>query len=675
MMTLFQKMFDGEVALAGSTVFYLISFLVSFLTVFLITPLLCSFSNSSGIFIDQPDERRIHYRAMPRCGGIAVFLGFNLSCITLFFFVSGFDSLGGNFELASWGNYLIGATGLLLLGLYDDAVGLRWFFKLFGQTVVALFMFSVGVSVNSVLSVSLGQWFDLFATVLWFLAIINAFNLIDGLDGLASGLAIFAAIGLAALMFYTRNPADAVTLVGLIGACLAFLYYNFYPAKIFLGDSGSMFLGFTLATIGLSTGHKTTVVTALGVPLLAMGVPLFDTVLAIWRRAVRRVLSKISGVAPGSGIAGADLEHLHHRLCKAGWTQRKVAMVLYGVSAVLVGISIVSLFFNSYSSGVFFLAFVVGGFVIVRHIAQIELWDSGRLVVQGLRRPPGRALPMIAYPLVDFVFLAIALAVVLALTASFSDWPQFNLLLITFHPLWCAPAFFALVLCGAYNRVWSRARVAEYVSITLALAASCILSIGAEIVFFDVGLRSGLVKGLLFFCVSAIFVVGVRILPRAVYDIMWLRHGQGRGPKGQRQERVLIYGAGVGYKQYLDSLGADGVSQRIVGLIDDEPNLRKRYICGYQVLGCGDELAECLFRYQIDRLVLTCAVSKKKAEALLNNCKDRNVDFFIFKSYEKRLYCSLSQRVEMEVLSETRQDAIIEQHFFSEIPGAISRRQ
>lgn len=673
MTAVFQKMFYGQSAPAGSMIFYLASFLISFSVVFFITPLLCRFSTKFNVFIDQPDDRRIHSRAVPRCGGIGVFLGFNISCYVLLFMMPGFSGLGGSLTVEGWYHYLIGATGLLLLGLYDDAVGVRWWTKLLGQSLVALFMFSVGVSVNSVLNVALGEWLNLIATVVWFLAIINAFNLIDGLDGLASGLAIFGAIGLAALVFYNRSPADAVVLVGFIGACLAFLYYNFYPARIFLGDSGSMFLGFSLAAIGLSTGHKTTVVTALGVPLLAMGVPLFDTVLAIWRRSVRHVLSN-TGINEGAnGIVGADLEHLHHRLCHAGWTQRKVALVLYFASALLVGVGIISLFFNSYAGGVFFLAFVVGGFVIVRHIAQVELWDSGRLIVQGLRRPPGRALPMIAYPLIDFVSLGLSLATVLLLTGSFSTWPEYKQLLMFAHPLWCASAFFALVIFGAYNRVWSRARVVEYLSLAIALLLSSAFSLSIEIVLLDVGFRGGLVKTLLFFCISTILVVGVRILPRAVYDLMWLRLGQGRGPQGE-QERVLIYGAGVGYKQYLESIGASGISQQIVGLIDDERNLRKRYICGYQVLGCGDELVECLSRYQVDRLVLTCAMPQKAVEAVLKHCRESDVDFFIFKAYEQQLYCSLRQQVEIEVLSEAGDSALVDPSVFSQLPGELYRR-
>ena len=152
-------------------------------------------------------------------------------------------------------------------------------------------------------------YLNLVVTVAWILILVNAFNLIDGMDGLAVGLAVISSCGIAGSLLFRHLPGDALILIGLIGSCLAFLRYNYYPAKIFLGDSGSMFLGFTLATIALGTASKGTAMATIGIPLLAVGVPIFDTILAIWRRSVRGIM-KISNKAFAEDmVMKPDLDH------------------------------------------------------------------------------------------------------------------------------------------------------------------------------------------------------------------------------------------------------------------------------------------------------------------------------------------------------------------------------
>ena len=171
-------------------------------------------------------------------------------------------------------------------------------------------------------------------TKLYDALLINAFNLIDGMDGACAGLGMIASAGLAGMLISLHRPADALVLIALAGACLGFLRYNFNPASIFLGDCGSMFIGFMLAAISLKANVKQSTIVALLVPLLAVGVPVFDVIMAVWRRIARKLVGLIRQDKLATKVFGPDLDHIHHKLMRSGMTQRKAAMVLYSYNFV-----------------------------------------------------------------------------------------------------------------------------------------------------------------------------------------------------------------------------------------------------------------------------------------------------------------------------------------------------
>jgi hypothetical protein len=203
-------------------------------------------------------------------------------------------------------------------------------------------------------------------------------------------------------------PADAVVMLGFAGACMGFLRYNFRPASIFLGDTGSMFLGFALASIAIATGSKGTMLASLGVPLLAVGIPVFDTMLAVWRRSIR-ALAPAAVFGGVRGLMRPDAEHLHHRLKRRGLNQYQVAVLLYIINAALVLVGLVSMIFRDHALGIFLLAFVVGAYVVVRHLAEVELWDTGRVLIRGLARPERKVAAFFFYPIADVITLLFAL--------------------------------------------------------------------------------------------------------------------------------------------------------------------------------------------------------------------------------------------------------------------------
>jgi UDP-GlcNAc:undecaprenyl-phosphate/decaprenyl-phosphate GlcNAc-1-phosphate transferase len=283
--------------------------------------------------LDHPGGRRVHTRPVPRLGGVAVFAA---TVIGL-----GVAGLAHGSNLAAYsgfvGGILVGGAVLFVTGVLDDLRGLSPRTKLLAQLLAATVAYAFGfriemVSLGHLTDVSLG-WLALPVTLLWIVGVTNAFNLIDGLDGLATGIASVALATVTGVALLMGRPEVAVTAAVLLGALLGFLRYNFNPARIFLGDSGSLFVGFMLAVLSVHGSTKSSTAVLAIVPLLALGLPLADTVLAMARRWLR-----------GVAFSCPDGRHIHHRLLAAGLTQRRAVAVLYVVSASLGAVGLLAAF-------------------------------------------------------------------------------------------------------------------------------------------------------------------------------------------------------------------------------------------------------------------------------------------------------------------------------------------
>lgn len=301
-------------------------FLISLLLSLVLTPLTGRLARKYNI-VDIPSKRKVHSKAIPRIGGVAIYLSFFLP-LTSAFFVSTYilDLLKANPRNVC---LFVGATAMFLTGLIDDYKGLGARVKLLMQILCALVAYYGGVRI---LIVFLPWHHDLFlgvfsipATVFWFVLVINAINLIDGLDGLAAGIILFAALILLFLCLPGGRLLVATGLAGLAGVCLGFLRYNFNPASIFMGDSGSYFLGYMMAALTIIGSVKSHAAAAMLIPMIALGLPLMDTLIAPIRRFVL-----------GRRIFQPDSEHLHHRLLKYGLTHRSAVFALY-FATILMG--------------------------------------------------------------------------------------------------------------------------------------------------------------------------------------------------------------------------------------------------------------------------------------------------------------------------------------------------
>lgn len=298
----------------------LLAFLISLSICFFMTPPVKSFAERVGA-MDIPDkERHLHHDPTPRMGGLAIFMGFVLS---LLFFVPMTTQVAG---------LLIGSVVIAMMGAVDDIVNLPPIVKLAGQVLAALIAIRCGLVFDAIsnpnffaeeTTIEIG-FLSIPLTVLWIVGCTNAVNLIDGLDGLAVGVSAISSVTMLIVSLFVSEPVVSIILAALTGACLGFMPYNLNPAKIFMGDVGSQFLGFVLSTVSIMGLFKFHAIITFLVPLLALALPLADTIFAFFRRIIH-----------GQSPFHADRKHFHHRLLAMGLNQKQAVAVLYGVSAVL----------------------------------------------------------------------------------------------------------------------------------------------------------------------------------------------------------------------------------------------------------------------------------------------------------------------------------------------------
>ena len=311
---------------------YLVITAVGVLVTLLVTPLVRRFALARGL-VHQPGHRDVHTRPVPRLGGVAIFLGVVAAVAVQAFgeraFAWGGTITGGGTSRVSVLGVLIGLVLIFLVGLIDDIYSLSPGWKFAGQLLAASVVVAAGLRINYVGDPLGGGLLQLGLlsiplTLLYIAGFTNVINLIDGLDGLAAGVTAIAAASLLVLASQGNRLDAAALAAAVIGACVGFLRYNFHPASIFMGDSGALFLGFTLATVSLMGVMKSTAAIALAVPLLIVGVPIFDTASAIVRRMVHQ-----------RPIQEADRGHIHHRLLGRGFDQWQTVLIIYAWSAIL----------------------------------------------------------------------------------------------------------------------------------------------------------------------------------------------------------------------------------------------------------------------------------------------------------------------------------------------------
>lgn len=296
----------------------LLPFIATFLLALALTPLVIKFAVKIGAMDVPKDERRVHKVAMPLMGGLAMYIALVIGMILFLPKDRKFIAI------------LIGATLILISGIKDDIKGTTPKEKLVYQMLAAGIAIWGGINIDYVTN-PFGQgppgfelgWLTIPITIFWIVGITNTLNLIDGLDGLAGGVAFISSFSFMLVAIKMDLGFIGILAALVAGGCLGFLPYNFNPAKIFMGDTGSLFLGYMLAVISIEGALKSVATIAMIIPIIILGVPIFDTTFAIFRR-----------VSKGQSIMAADKSHLHHRLLEKGFSQKQTVLILYGISGV-----------------------------------------------------------------------------------------------------------------------------------------------------------------------------------------------------------------------------------------------------------------------------------------------------------------------------------------------------
>lgn len=355
-------------------------FFTGLLSAFVLTRYVRDFANSHGWVAAPTQERHLHSSPLPRLGGVAIFLSFGLCmAVAAAWAYLNTHSHSPQF-LTRMVTILIPATMIFLLGVYDDLRGVGPYVKFGVQAVAAGMLFAGGLRIVNV-PVILGDralpWYiELACTVLWVLAITNAFNLIDGLDGLAAGSALFSTMVVFVVSLLHGSPLVEMMTIALGGAILGFLRFNFNPATIFLGDSGSLLIGFLLSALALQGAQKAPTMFAVAIPIVSFGLPILETVLSI----IRRLIS-------GRPVFTADREHIHHKLLQHGLTHRQVVIILYGVSAIFAMLSLFLLWPTGSSLGLVLSVLGIGIWVGVQHLGYLEFGELARVAHRTFDQP------------------------------------------------------------------------------------------------------------------------------------------------------------------------------------------------------------------------------------------------------------------------------------------------
>lgn len=598
-----------------------------------LTPMVRKWMTALGA-VDQPDARRVNRVPIPRGGGVAVIVAF---LVTLGLTYVGFpEALTETrfFPILPW---FLGASCILAVaGFIDDLRGLPALLKLAAQLLAAGLLCYGGARLmlpSAWGAWTMSPWIYVPLTLAWYVGIVNAFNLIDGLDGLSSGLAIIATAGLVGISLVVDASAMPLLAFIFLGAVIGFLRYNYHPATIFLGDTGSLFIGLFLATGALVTHREDAFVLTMGLSVLCIGMPLIDTSLAILRRTLRYVLRRVEGDATEGGIMVADRSHIHHRLLSwAQGNQRLAVWGLYAMAIALVGVGFLSAVLRLSQVTVFLIGFIAFATVIIRAMSDVELWDTGRLFTRPGARNGSRRLTVPAYVLADVVSMITLFAVLrwLALRWLPEVSPEAWLQLLIWYAV---PVILGLIWVKAYTRIWGRSTRKDSFLIVLAIGLGSLVShllvahalpgLAPRVILFHMAWALLLPLPVLF----------VRLIKTAF--LQWLVAAENlrlakRSLTDASVARVLFYGAGMNLRSYITLCEANVTrnNEALLGILDDNLGLRGRIFRDLPILGPLEVLAddELLATLRPTKIVVTTpTICDQRLEDIKAFCREHGI--------------------------------------------------
>ncbi len=576
--------------------------------------------------VDEPGERKVHLLPLPRLGGVSVVLAVCFTVLAAY----GVGRATQEFilDIGAWTPVLIGGSIVFFIGLWDDLRPLPAWLKFLFQAAAACVAVWLGVRIDSLFafgssSSSLGI-FGIALTFLWIVGLTNAFNLIDGLDGLAAGLGLIAAATSATIFFMAGGTSDSLLLVILAGALAGFLVYNFYPASIFLGDSGSQVVGYVLAVTAVTGSQKGTTALPVIIPLLVFGLPIVDTLLSIARRALRnRGPSTLPRVTMRERILSAkhifkgDRDHVHHRLLAMGFSHRSAVLTLYAFAAGLSCLALIAMAAEYRNASAIMLAVVVVGYLGVRRLGyeEVAILRIGTLL---------RWSERIVFTRLWFLIMLDALLIAAAYCAAFVL--KYDGLAAPGTTAWYLVAFpcVLMIQMGVFvalrlYRGGSRAMdIADLLPLSIVVGVAVLASYVLSVIFDP---PPGVAA---FFGIDALFLQVLLLGGRSAYKILMPTPRRDAVAEGRH---VLIYGAGRRGEWIVRELRENAeLGLRPIGFLDDDPQRIGDTIDRVQVLGSSGDLAPILNGQQISALIISSKkIGSDRVMSAISLCSKKQI--------------------------------------------------
>jgi UDP-GlcNAc:undecaprenyl-phosphate GlcNAc-1-phosphate transferase len=570
----------------------------------LITPLVIRFANQIGA-VDQPNERKIHTHPVPRLGGIVIYSSFFLSFGLIHLIdpsLRGFESLVSDRSAM----LTVGLALVLGLGIFDDLRPRTPTQKLVVQLIAGTLAYLAGFKISAVIPPAGSGILNLELlnyplTLLWIVGITNAFNLIDGLDGLAAGVGVITCFTIFGVSLATSNIPTALTVLILAGALIGFLKYNFNPARIFLGDSGSLFLGFALAVLSMESSTKGSTVLAILVPILSLGMPIIETLLSVLRRLLDSLLphrtKSMSAFQRLMRIMTPDNEHIHHRLISRGLSHKKAVLVLYLLSCAFGAGAFTLVLADNLGTSLILIAVTIATVITIRELRYKEM--------AVLRN--GILLPIYDWPLMNhrfsqaffdlaFILIAYASAYVVVLRGKLTVVAEQNLLFTL--PLVALIKLVVFVMVGQYRGTLRFPGVGGAVRTLKAV----ILSSLSTLVVLMFLIEPPRYPGSPVLVLDFFFLLSLAGGQRVSYSI--LRHLFHR--EQHQGKRVIVYGADINGILTLNQILSDRtLNLTPLGFLDESPQLEGRRVDGYPVFGGHWKLHRLLKKDRVEEILLS----------------------------------------------------------------------
>lgn len=566
--------------------------------------------------VDLPGERKVHAHPIPRLGGVAVVAAFAAVCAGMLWGVLPVPRLP---EATFLRTLALGLLPVFAASLADDVRPLNAFARLAAQALGAAFVVANGFVLNP--SVHLfGSEIQVGAlavpiSFLWIVGITNAFNLIDGLDGLSAGLGLIASFSLVGVFLLAGRVEVAVIPLALAGALLGFLRYNLFPASVFLGDAGACSVGFTLACLCLRGNALLSAGLAVLIPVLIVGVPIADTILSI----VRRVIGRIENPG-GKGVMEADRGHIHHRLLALGLNHRRAVFLLHGVAVAFALVALGSLAMTEHGSALFLFALLVAAIVGISKLGYDELAFVRRGTMLRIYEIPALKSGFF----VVFVDLLTAIAAVyLSIGLKWDDWELQSHRDLA-REMGSAVPFLVVVtfgLFGLYRRRWRHANIEDLVRPSGAVALT-----GLGVALVD-GVVFGGRAPLSYFVLFTVLLLLLANVSRSSYRVLaWLK-----ARSAEAGVRVVLYGAGRrGSTAIRELQGLPSSPFFPVGFVDDDPDKQGRFLNGLPVLGGLAELDTLMAKHEIGGVIVTAKIPRAAVLHVEDICARRGAAFLQF---------------------------------------------